>query len=169
MAGSGPAGEAREKMHEELLLDTRGAATMRLVDSRWSAFAQRAFARMKSLGVAHAPEGSVGALVMRLKQTRPSTYVHCVRVARLARATGRAFGFDEARLKQLACTAMLHDIGKLLVPESIISRPRRPTPFDHFVVRLHPTFGPLIASYFNLSAELRVRTEHHHERWDGRG
>ena len=34
---------------------------------------------------------------------------------------------------------------------------------------MHPTFGALLASCFGLPAELRVRTEHHHERWDGRG
>jgi putative nucleotidyltransferase with HDIG domain len=156
-------------MHEELLLDTRGAATMRLVDSRWATFAQRACARIRTWGAHAHAEGGVGALVMRLKHTRPSTYIHCVRVARLARTTGRAFGFDDTRLKQLAHTAMLHDIGKILVPERILSRPRRPTRFEHFILRLHPTFGALLASYFDLPAELRVRTEHHHERWDGRG
>ena len=157
-------------MHEEFLLNTKGAATMRLVDSGWATFAQRACARMRELGThGVAGEGGVGALVMRLKHTRPSTYQHCVRVARVARMTGRAFGFDDVRLKQLAHTAMLHDIGKILVPQSILSRPRRPTRFEQFILRLHPTFGALLASYFNLPAELRVRTEHHHERWDGGG
>jgi HD-GYP domain-containing protein (c-di-GMP phosphodiesterase class II) len=64
---------------------------------------------------------------------------------------------------------MMHDIGKILVPEYILSRPRRPTRFERFVLNLHPNFGALLASYFNLSAEMRIRTQHHHERWDGRG
>ncbi len=64
---------------------------------------------------------------------------------------------------------MMHDVGKLFVPESILSRPRKPTRAERFVLHLHPSFGALLASYFNLSAELRVRTQHHHERWDGRG
>jgi HD-GYP domain-containing protein (c-di-GMP phosphodiesterase class II) len=37
------------------------------------------------------------------------------------------------------------------------------------VLRLHPSFGALLASYFGLPPELRIRTQHHHERWDGRG
>ena len=156
-------------MREELLFDTRGAATIRLVDASWATYLQRACARLKSIGARHRGEDGLHDLVVRLKHARPSTYMLCVRVARVARTTGRALGFDVTQLRQLAHTAMLHDIGKLFVPESILSRPRRPTRVERFVLNLHPTFGALLASYFNLPAELRVRTEHHHERWDGRG
>ena len=156
-------------MPEELLLDARGAATIKLVDAGWANYLQRACAGLKASGARRRGDEGIHSLVMRLKRARPSTYFHCVRVARVARATGRALGFDDAQLRQLGHTAMLHDIGKILVPESILSRPRRPTRMERFVLNLHPSFGALLASYFNLSAELRVRTEHHHERWDGRG
>ena len=156
-------------MHDEILLGSKGAATIRLMDAGWGDYVRRACARLKSLGARKGEGEGVHTLVMRLKHTRPSTYFHCLRVARLARTTGRAFGFDDVQLRQLAHTAMLHDIGKILVPESILSSPRRPTRVERFILHLHPTFGALLASYFNLPAELRVRTEHHHERWDGRG
>src|SRR5437868_15539488 len=64
---------------------------------------------------------------------------------------------------------MMHDIGKVLVPEFILSRPRRPTRFERFVLNLHPNFGALLASYYDVPSELRIRTQHHQERWDGRG
>jgi HD-GYP domain-containing protein (c-di-GMP phosphodiesterase class II) len=157
-------------MQQELLLGTKGLATLRLLDSGWAAHVQRVCTRLKAAGSrARLGDEGVYALVTRLKRTRPSTYKHCVRVARMARMTGSAFGFDDVRLRQLGHTAMLHDIGKILVPESILNRPRRPTRMERFVLNLHPSFGALLASYFNLSAALRVRTEHHHERWDGRG
>jgi putative nucleotidyltransferase with HDIG domain len=155
-------------MHDELTLDSTGAATVRLVDASWARHLQRVCASWKELGVRHRADG-VRALVTRLKHSRPSTYGHCVRVARYSKAMGRALGLDDARLKQLATTAMLHDIGKILVPEFILSRPRRPTRLERFVLHLHPSLGALLASYFDLPAELRVRTQHHHERWDGRG
>jgi HD-GYP domain-containing protein (c-di-GMP phosphodiesterase class II) len=82
---------------------------------------------------------------------------------------GRTLGFDEVRLKQLAQTAMLHDVGKLLVPEFILYKPDRPTQFELYVLRSHPRLGAMLAVHYNLSPELRVRTRHHHERWDGRG
>ncbi|HEX5708976.1 MAG TPA: HD-GYP domain-containing protein [Pyrinomonadaceae bacterium] len=156
-------------MHDELTLSLTATATVRLVDQSWANYLQRAFARLKALGARRGEEDGAHALVVRLKESRPSTYAHCLRVARLSRAAGRAYGFDETRLHQLASTAMMHDVGKLLVPESILSRPRRPTRVERFVLHLHPTMGALLASYFNLPAELRVRTQHHHERWDGRG
>jgi HD-GYP domain-containing protein (c-di-GMP phosphodiesterase class II) len=155
-------------MHKELTLDLNGTATVRLLNGNWADCLQRTCARLKAAGQNHKTDGAQ-ALIRRLKRTRPSTYEHCLRVARVSRLTGRAFGFDAPRLQQLSATAMMHDIGKILVPESVLSRPRRPTRFEMFLLHLHPTLGALLASYFNLPAELRIRTEHHHERWDGRG
>jgi HD-GYP domain-containing protein (c-di-GMP phosphodiesterase class II) len=156
-------------MHEELSFDeVAGGATVRLVGEGWARHLQRACAGLKA---ARAPRrsGGVHALVTRLKRTRPSTYAHCLRVARYSNDVGRALGFDGVRLRQLGSTAMMHDIGKLLVPDFVLSRPRRPTRAERFVLNLHPSFGALLASLYDLPAELRIRTQHHHERWDGRG
>ncbi len=156
-------------MQDELtILDANAGATVRLLNQSWASYLQLACARLKSAGHAHRNHGT-HALVSRLRRTRPSTYDHSVRVARLARMTGRAFNFTDARLQQLSSTAMLHDIGKILVPEAVLNRPRRPTRMEQFVLHLHPSLGALLASYFNLSPELRIRTQHHHERWDGKG
>ena len=154
-------------MHEELSLKVL-TPTVRLVNESWAGHLQRACATWKAAGASRREDG-FRALVGRLRRARPSTYEHCIRVARHSRRLGRALGFDDARLRQLSSTAMMHDIGKVLVPEFILSRPRRPTRFERFVLNLHPNFGALLASYFDLPAELRVRTQHHHERWDGRG
>lgn len=157
-------------MGEELIFDPTGAATVRLVDASWAGYLQRLCGRLKAAGERHRGAGDgVYALVNRLRLTRPSTHLHCVRTARYSRVIGRALGFDAAKLKQLSSTAMMHDVGKLLVPEAILNRPRRPTRIEQFILHLHPNFGALLASYFDLPAELRIRTQHHHERWDGRG
>ncbi len=161
-------------MHDELSLEVL-TPTLRLVNSDWDASGRRLCTKWRAEGSRHAGRSryaedyGVRAIVGHLKRTRPSTYVHCVRTARFARRVGLAFGFDAPRLRQLSQTAMMHDIGKILVPESILSRPRRPTRFERFVLNLHPSFGALLASYYGLTAELRIRTQHHHERWDGRG
>ena len=156
-------------MQDELSLEVL-TPTLRLVSADWGAGVRRLCARWRAEGSKRRGESEgVRALVGRLKRTRPSTYAHCVRTARFARRVGVAFGFDERRLRQLSQTAMLHDIGKVLVPEFILSRPRRPTRFERYVLNLHPSFGALLSSYYGLTAELRIRTQHHHERWDGRG
>ncbi|HEX8557865.1 MAG TPA: HD domain-containing phosphohydrolase [Pyrinomonadaceae bacterium] len=153
-------------VHEELSLELL-TPTVRLVNESWAGHIRRVCAawRVEDAG----ESDGVRALVTRLRRTRPSTYDHCVRSARLSRRVGLALGFDATRLRQLSLTAMMHDIGKVLVPERILSRPRRPTRFERFVLNLHPNFGAALASYYGLTAELRIRTQHHHERWDGRG
>ena len=157
-------------MGNELFLDSTGFATVRLVDASWAGYLQRLCGRLKAAGERPCGSGDgVYAPMTRLPLSRPSTHQHCVRTARYSRIIGRALGFDAPRLKQLSSTAMMHDVGKLLVPESILNRPRKPTRVEQFILHLHPNFGALLASYFDLPAELRIRTQHHHERWDGRG
>ncbi len=156
-------------MQDELSLEVL-TPTLRLVSADWDSGVRRLCAAFHAEGSRrHGEAEGVRALVRRLKRTRPSTYAHCVRTARFARRVGVAFGFDEARLRQLSLTAMMHDIGKVLVPEFILSRPRRPTRFERYVLNMHPNFGALLSSYYGLTPELRIRTQHHHERWDGRG
>jgi HD-GYP domain-containing protein (c-di-GMP phosphodiesterase class II) len=155
-------------MGDELTLEILGAPTARLISESWASRLQPVCAHLKTIGFKHKGDG-IHYLTRRLRLARPSTYQHCLRAARVSRVIGRAFGYDTVRLQQLSSTAMMHDIGKILVPESILSRPRKPTRLERFVLNMHPSFGALLASYFNLSPELRVRTQHHHERWDGKG
>lgn len=155
-------------MQDEMILETVGAATMRLVNASGAGYLTRALRRLKTTGLIHRADGTE-ALLKRFKRARPDTYFHCVRVSRLARAVGRTFGFNAALLRQLCYTAVLHDVGKILVPESVLNRPRKPTRTELFILHQHPSFGALLATYFNLPEELRIRTQHHHERWDGKG
>jgi HD-GYP domain-containing protein (c-di-GMP phosphodiesterase class II) len=144
------------------------AATLGRVDEDLAERMRRLLAR---IGPAETQQPSEGyrTLVGRLKAMRPATYLHSVRTTRYSKLIGQALGFDAARLRQLGATAMLHDVGKLLVPEFILSRPHRPSRVERFVLRLHPRLGELLTARHGLSSALRVRTAHHHERWDGRG
>ena len=155
-------------MYDEMTLERVNAATIKLVNRSWANYLTRFLQRLKSIGNFYRADGTE-CLIKHFKRARPSTYFHSVRVSRLSRATGRAFGFDDARLKQLCYAAVLHDVGKMLVPEAVLNRPRKPTQTELFILHKHPSLGALLASYFNLPAELRIRTQHHHERWDGQG
>jgi len=155
-------------MYDEMTIEIANAATIRLVNGSWANYLTRALQSLKAIGRLQRADGTE-ALIKRLKKARPATYFHSVRVSRLSKSVGRAFGFDDARLKQLCYAAVLHDSGKILVPEAVLNRPRKPTPTELFILHKHPSFGALLATYFNLPAELRIRTQHHHERWDGNG
>jgi len=157
-------------MHDEIALEALGAATIRLVNASWADYLTRGFKQLKTLGrLCQNRTDGTDALLKRFKRSRPDTYFHSVRVSRLSRAVGRTLGFDDVRLRQLCYTAVLHDVGKIFVPEVVLNRPRKPTRTELFILHKHPSFGALLASYFNLPAELRIRTQHHHERWDGQG
>ena len=150
------------------MLEAMSDATIEQVNVSQACYLQRVLRRFKTIGQRHRADGAE-ALVKHLKRVRPTTYYHSVRTSRLARVLGRAFSFNDAQMKQLSYTGVLHDAGKILIPEAILNRPRKPTRTELFILHKHPTFGALLALYFNLSPQLRIRTQCHHERWDGRG
>lgn len=155
-------------MTEGITAESVSVATLGRLDEDMAERMRRLFARLDAANVSGESKG-YRALVAKMKVSRPSTYLHSVRTARYSKIIGRALGFDASRLRQLGATAMMHDVGKLLVPEFVLSRPRRPTRIERFILRLHPRLGALVAARHGLSPALRIRTAHHHERWDGRG
>lgn len=153
---------------QTVIADFSKGATLQLVNTGRAIYLQRALRHLREAGRVNTADGTE-RLVKLFRRTRPSSYRHSVRVARLARATGRALGFDEMRLRALAYAAVLHDVGKILIPERILGRPRKLTSTERFLLNRHPSLGALLATWFNVPAELRIRTKHHHERWDGKG
>lgn len=156
-------------MYRQVSLEASKSTTIRLMNLSWAGYMQNALAQIKRISSTQREDNSASILIGRFKRTLPATYNHAVRVARLSHATGRVYGFDHEQLKQLGEAAVLHDIGKIFVPESILNRPCKLTRTERFVMQLHPTFGALLLSHFGFSKELCIRTQHHHERWDGKG
>ena len=154
-------------MYDEMVLESSGT-TARLLNESWAASVNRYLTRVKSC-VAFTPEKGREALLKTLKRVRPGTYWHCMRVARISREIGHALKLDDRRMSDLSEAGMLHDVGKIFVPEWILSCPRKPTRAEFFILRRHPTLGAMLLACFGVSQELCIRTQHHHERWDGKG
>jgi HD-GYP domain-containing protein (c-di-GMP phosphodiesterase class II) len=112
----------------------------------------------------------VRALMLRLAEKDVYTEGHTRRVARRAVQVGEALGLPPATLRHLAIGGLLHDMGKLSVPDEII---RKPGPLDddeYAVIRCHPGWGEeLIAELGGFSAQVRRLILNHHERLDGKG
>ena len=83
----------------------------------------------------------VRALMLRLAAKDPSTEDHTRRVATLAVRIGERLGLAERRLRLLALGGLLHDIGKLAVPDAILNKPASLSDDEYAVIRQHPTWG----------------------------
>jgi HD-GYP domain-containing protein (c-di-GMP phosphodiesterase class II) len=112
----------------------------------------------------------VRALMVRLATKDPSTEDHTRRVAALAVQIGERLGLAERRLRLLALGGLLHDMGKLAVPDSILSKPARLSDDEYAVIRRHPAWGrELLAELGGFAPAVLRLVESHHERLDARG
>ncbi|MBI3401120.1 MAG: HD domain-containing protein [Acidobacteria bacterium] len=99
----------------------------------------------------------------------PFTYHHSERVADFAVAIARALGLGERETIRLRRAALLHDIGKLSVPNRILDKPGKLTPREWEIVKLHPYYTYQILERVPVFGELAFDASAHHERLDGRG
>jgi putative two-component system response regulator len=93
---------------------------------------------------------------------------HTERLASLALTLGRRIGLSETELEPLGLGAILHDIGKIGIPDNILKKPEALTVEERAVMEEHPVIGDRMVSPLGLEA-IRQVVRHHHERWDGRG
>jgi putative nucleotidyltransferase with HDIG domain len=112
---------------------------------------------------------TIRALASAIDAKDPYTRGHSERVARLAVEIGRELGLDETTLRSLEFGGILHDVGKIGIPEQVLGKPARLTPEEFALVRSHALIGAEIVEgvEFLQGAEPAIR--HHHERWDGTG
>jgi HD-GYP domain-containing protein (c-di-GMP phosphodiesterase class II) len=112
----------------------------------------------------------VRALMVRLGDKDPSTEGHTRRVATLAVQIGERLGLPESRLRLLALGGLLHDMGKLSVPDEILNKPGKLTDDEFAVIRRHPTWGrELLVELGGFPPLVLALVESHHERIDGTG
>lgn len=94
---------------------------------------------------------------------------HSVRVAEIAVKIGREIDISDAQLEALWHGALLHDIGKIGVPDQILNKTSQLTPDEWQIMRQHPIWGADIVSSIEFLADAVDVVRHHHEAWDGSG
>jgi putative nucleotidyltransferase with HDIG domain len=99
----------------------------------------------------------------------PYTAGHSHRVQRIALAIGEELRLEQARLDALRFGGLFHDIGKLAVPDSILTKPAGLTDEEYEVIKRHPSDGAKIVEKFSRLRDAVPLIRHHHERWDGAG
>jgi diguanylate cyclase (GGDEF)-like protein len=98
----------------------------------------------------------------------PSTANHSETVSALAAAIGQELGLDENAVDQLALGGLLHDIGKIGIPDSLLQAPRALTPVEFETIKAHPALGYSLLEGLGI-APIDEWILHHHENWDGTG
>lgn len=112
---------------------------------------------------------ALDAMLSMVMLSDRDAYQHAHRVAEMARQLGAALGMTADALETLTRAALLHDVGKLAVPDAILRKPAPLTAEEHAIVRIHPRIGrELAASVPYLAAAAEIVGDAH-ERVDGRG
>ena len=95
---------------------------------------------------------------------------HAERVRAYSRLIGEELGFDDDKLELLHWAALVHDIGKLVVPAEILQKPGTLTDEEFAIVRQHPAAGAaMVEPLADWLGDWRLAVLEHHERWDGQG
>jgi diguanylate cyclase (GGDEF)-like protein/putative nucleotidyltransferase with HDIG domain len=112
---------------------------------------------------------TIEALALAIDAKDQTAHNHIGRVQIYAAALARALKMSETEVQAVKTAALLHDIGKLAVPEHILAKPGPLTPEEFQKVRVHPQVGADIIAAVPFPYPVAPLILSHHERWDGRG
>jgi HD-GYP domain-containing protein (c-di-GMP phosphodiesterase class II) len=114
-----------------------------------------------------------GALVCSFNQLLDlrdlNTGVHSTRLAEWGLRVARDLGVPESKMPDIEMGALLHDIGKIGVPDGILNKPGRLTPEEYEIVKRHPEFGWTVIRNLPGLEQTSLYVLHHHENYDGNG
>lgn len=109
------------------------------------------------------------ALSTVVEDRDPFARGHAARVAVLAHSLARRVGFDRDRITRLRTGAVLHDIGKIAVPQEVLVKAGPLDAGELMAIRRHPTAGARILRAVGAALDALPCVLYHHERWDGGG
>ena len=119
--------------------------------------------------MAHLHLRTIEALALAIEAKDHSTHDHLQRVQIYALELGKKMQLDDNQLQALRTASILHDIGKLAVPEHIISKPGKLTSEEFEKMKIHPIVGAEILDRVQFPYDVVPIVRAHHERWNGTG
>ena len=94
---------------------------------------------------------------------------HSVRVAEYSKEIAKRYGYNEEKQDAVFMMGLLHDVGKIGIPDSVINKPARLTDEEFALIKTHPSVGARILSNIKKMPRLADGARWHHERYDGKG
>ncbi len=114
--------------------------------------------------------GAIEALAQAVDAKDQVTHDHVRRVQTRSVELARALGVeDEAEVQAIRAASLLHDVGKLAIPEHILNKPGRLTAAEYQIMKRHAPIGADILSVIDFPYPVAPIVRHHHESWDGTG
>lgn len=157
----------------------KDAATM----SEWILSAEEALERAKRAGgnrmimsgttvnpLTNIPSfGALLGLVSAVDNKDKYTLIHSESVSAMAGLLARELGLPDGQCEQIEIAGLLHDVGKIAVPDSVLRKPGNLSEEERKLVQNHPLFGSRLIVDIPHSREIAEIVLYHHERWDGQG
>jgi diguanylate cyclase (GGDEF)-like protein/putative nucleotidyltransferase with HDIG domain len=112
---------------------------------------------------------TITSLARTIEAKDPYTGGHTERVAEVALLLARELGFDETEQRAIGVGAVIHDIGKVGIPDDILLKPGRLSLEELEIIRKHPEISTYILAELELPSMVKEMVRHHHERIDGSG
>ncbi len=112
---------------------------------------------------------TIESLAIAIDAKDQTTHGHVRRTQIYAKEMGRLFKVSHSELQALHAGALLHDIGKLAVPEYILNKPGKLTEAEFAKMKIHPTVGGDILKRVDFPYPVEDIVRYHHEKWDGSG
>jgi HD-GYP domain-containing protein (c-di-GMP phosphodiesterase class II) len=148
-----------EQSHGESNLNARGdkAACISFLSTRLSG------------GTREEIKAVVYGLVSAVEAKDPHTAGHSERVMRYSLSIGRAVGLSSRELQILELGTLVHDVGKICVPDEILNKPAKLDEVEYAIIKTHPEIGARLVRGIPVFEDCLAIIESHHERLDGRG
>jgi len=112
---------------------------------------------------------AIESLVAALEAKDTYTYGHSSQVSAMAYAIARQIDLSEQELFTVRIAALLHDIGKIGIPDQVLNKPGRLDGDERCIIEQHPVIGAKILAGIPALARVTEMVKHHHARWDGKG
>ncbi|WP_026652305.1 HD-GYP domain-containing protein [Butyrivibrio proteoclasticus] len=122
----------------------------------------------KLLGKGHTAS-SIFDMLHNLRDYDDATYTHSINVALIANILAQWLKWDESEIEIATQAGLFHDIGKIMIPNEIITKPDKLTSHEYDIVQTHPQRGYEVIRNLSISAHVKNATLMHHERCDGTG
>ncbi|MDR7867118.1 MAG: HD domain-containing protein [Sporomusaceae bacterium] len=111
----------------------------------------------------------VTSMAHLIESRDPSTRTHCINVQSVAVSIGEIMGLSDKERKELSIAAILHDIGKIGIPEAILNKPQRLTEDEFAIIKRHPQIGYDAIKHIKRLQNVSQAIQDHHEHCNGQG